>query len=364
MRPALSAALVLALAGPAAADTPKAAGLTPQEVADGWLMLFDGETAFGWKVDGAAEVKDGTLVLGKGKKTVAYPTSRFGTSFEYTLELAGTGTVVSPKGRSTFNAPPDGVWATVRYSQSPTGSSGSATGGGPSQTTAGQPSTRPELAAAPFLIETDGTTPVRVRLAKLKPGGAAPLFNGKDLTGWKVFADPKRSATKFEVTKDGELSAKNGPGDLQTEKAFGNFVFQMECKTNGKWLNSGVFFRCMPDQYQNGYEAQIQNGYIGEDRIKPVDFGTGAIYRRVPARKVVSNDNEWFTLTVLADGPHIATWVNGYQTVDWTDDRKANDNPRQGLRTAPGHLSLQGHDPTTDLLFRRIRIAELGEGRK
>jgi hypothetical protein len=363
MRPILSVVLVLALAGPAAAQ-PKAA-LTPQEVADGWLMLFDGETPFGWAIDGAAEVKDGTLILGKGKKTTARPTSRFGASFEYILEVAGKGTVHAPKGFSTFNSPPEGEWAIIQYTQTANIVHGTASGAGPSNTEVGKASTRPELKIAPFLIETDGTNPVYLRLAKLKPLGTTPLFTGKDLSGWVVNpADPKRAASKFEVTPDGELAVKNGPGDLKTEKAFGDFVFQIECKTNGKWLNSGVFFRCIADQYQNGYELQIQNGFIGEDRTKPVDYGTGAIYRRVPARKVVSNDGEWFTLTVLADGPHIATWVNGYQTVDWTDDRPRNDNPRQGLRTAPGHLSIQGHDPTTDLLFRRIRVADLGTGEK
>jgi len=355
--------VVLALAGPAVAQ-PKAASLSAQEIADGWLMLFDGESTFGWKVDGAAEVKDGTLILGKGKKTVAYPTSGFGTAYEYTLEAAGVGTVVSPRGHANFNAPPDGEWATVRYTQDGNFASLSATGGGPSQSQAGPPSARPELKSAPFLIETDGTTPVMLRAAKLKPGGTVSLFNGKNLTGWTVnAADPKRAASKFDVTSTGELAVKNGPGDLKSDKAFAHFVFQTECKSNGKWLNSGVFFRCVPDQYQNGYEAQIQNGYLG-DRTKPIDFGTGAIYRRVPARKVVSNDNEWFTLTVLADGAHVATWVNGYQTVDWTDERKADPNPRNGLRTAAGHLSIQGHDPTTDLQFRRIRVADLGEGRK
>ena len=34
-------------------------------------------------------------------------------------------------------------------------------------------------------------------------------------------------------------------------------------------------------------------------------------------------------------------------------------NPRDGLRTAAGHFSLQGHDPTTDLSFRDLRVAEL-----
>jgi hypothetical protein len=39
---------------------------------------------------------------------------------------------------------------------------------------------------------------------------------------------------------------------------------------------------------------------------------TGAISNRQKARKVVSSDNEWFTMTVLAQGNHLATWVNGF----------------------------------------------------
>jgi hypothetical protein len=51
--------------------------------------------------------------------------------------------------------------------------------------------------------------------------------------------------------------------------------------------------------------------------------------------------------------------VNGYQVTDWTDTRPENENPRNGLRVGPGHLSIQGHDPTTDLSFRNLRVAEL-----
>ena len=98
---------------------------------------------------------------------------------------------------------------------------------------------------------------------------------------------------------------------------------------------------------------------IWSPSLKPSDFGTGAIYRRVPSRKVVSDDNEWFTMTVLAVGPRLRTWVNGYPTVDWSDDRAKDDNPRKGLRTAAGHLSIQGHDPTTDILFRNLRISPI-----
>jgi hypothetical protein len=186
--------------------------------------------------------------------------------------------------------------------------------------------------------------------------------------------------SKFTVNDKLELNIKDGPGDLQTEAKFGDFLLQLQCFSNGKHLNSGVFFRCRDNEYQNGYEAQIHNGFTldpakeyavddydpqthkmtGKHKVKSAanDWGTGAIYRRVPARQAVAKDFEWFTMTLVAHGNHIATWVNGIQVVDWTDNRPADSNPRNGCRLEPGHISLQGHDPTTDLSFRNIRIVE------
>jgi hypothetical protein len=51
--------------------------------------------------------------------------------------------------------------------------------------------------------------------------------------------------------------------------------------------------------------------------------------------------------------------VNGFPVTDWTDNRPIHDNARNGCRLEKGPISLQGHDPTTDLNFRNIRIAEL-----
>ena len=90
-----------------------------------------------------------------------------------------------------------------------------------------------------------------------------------------------------------------------------------------------------------------------------VDYGTGGIYRRMPAHKEVTKDNEWFTMTIIAHGRHMAVWVNGMQVTDWTDNRPLKDNARNGCRLEKGPISLQGHDATTDLSFRNIRIAEL-----
>ena len=69
------------------------------------------------------------------------------------------------------------------------------------------------------------------------------------------------------------------------------------------FLNSGIFFRNIPGEFWQGYESQIQNGYFG-DRTKPVDFGTGAFYRRQKARKVVSDDFKWFHKTLVVAGDH------------------------------------------------------------
>ena len=232
----------------------------------------------------------------------------------------------------------------------------------------------PRPAAGHLALSGNG---VVLRDIKLKPLNLKAIFNGKDLTGWKEYPGKK---SKFTVTKEGWLNIKDGPGDLQTEGRWADFVLQLDCISNGQHLNSGVFFRCLPGQYQNGYEGQIRNQFtkepreytveeydpethklLGKKKVQStaVDYGTGAIYRRVPVSRQAASDNEWFTMTVAAHGRHIATWVNGVQVVDWTDNRPEAANARAGCYLKKGPLSLQGHDPTTDLDFRNFRLAEL-----
>jgi hypothetical protein len=320
-------------------DKPKPNTLTPKEIADGWILLFDGETTFGWKVDGDATVKEGELILGgKGATTATCKT----TFLNYRMNIV----VAVPGGRSSNSM-------TVERSTLDSDASFK------TDSFTGLATAFPSDGAVALQV-AEGKS-ARITSIKALPLKMTSLFNAKDLTGWKEFqaTKDKKVASKFTVTKEGWLNVKNGPGDLQTEGQWADFVLQFECISNGKHLNSGMFFRCIPDLYQQGYEAQIRNEWMGDDRTKPVDFGTGAIYRRQAARKVVSTDGEWFTMTVAAHGRHIATWVNGYQVTDWTDDRKENDNARNGFKKGKGALSIQGHDPTTDLSFRNIRIQSL-----
>ncbi|NLU20624.1 MAG: DUF1080 domain-containing protein, partial [Phycisphaerae bacterium] len=205
-----------------------------------------------------------------------------------------------------------------------------------------------------------------------KPLAMKSLFNGKNLDGWYIVPGQK---SKFTVTPKGELNIKDGGGEIQTEGQWADFILQLDVFSNGKSLNSGIFFRALPRKFWQGYEAQIRNEWDGyspdperakrkEDRTKPHDIGTGGIYNRQPARKVVSNDKEWFTYTVLAHGNHIALWVNGYQTADYFDNDKDADTARKGRFLGKGAISLQGHDPTTDLSFRNIRLQELPPAKK
>jgi hypothetical protein len=339
--------------------------LTPKEIADGWILLFDGETTFGWRVDGDARVENGVLVLGGAKETTATTTTAFPNwccSFDMEMRWEGTKSPWFELPGSLNGHLPDSVKIKfVRQAIHHTR----------------PPERFPVPPPEPWKFQVPAGSKLFLRNVKLHPVNTKLLFNGKDLTGWKEFPGRK---SKFSV-EDGILTIKNGPGDLQTEGQWADFVLQLECRSNGKHLNSGVFFRCRPDEYQQGYEAQIHNAFSDEpkkeytledydpethkllrkrkERYTALDYGTGAIYRRQPARKQVSRDNEWFTMTVVAGGRHLAVWVNGVEVTDWTDNRPPSDNARNGCRLEAGPISLQGHDPTTDLSFRNLRILDL-----
>ncbi len=361
--------------------------LSTDEIKAGWIQLFDGQTLFGWKPNNDVNwsVADGVIQADAGEPGLLLTTVPF-TDYElrcdFRLEKGGNSGVFL----RTIEVPKDPSIDCYElnmcdsHESFPTGSIVARKKIG--QTVVGEEAWKTfhvRIEGLRMVVQLDGKeildftddskTPrktgliglqknagkIEFRNVFLRPLSTQPLFNGKDLTGWREVPGSK---SKFTVA-DKTIHVSNGPGFLETEKTWDNFVLQFEAISNGKELNSGIFFRSLPgeaDKSYDGYELQIHNGFENGDRGKPNNAGTGSIFRRTTARWVVSSDNEWFTSTLVAHGPNMAVWVDGHQVTAWTDTRELGENPRRHRRDKPGHFALQGHDPTTDLAFRNLRI--------
>jgi hypothetical protein len=364
--------------------------LTDDEIRAGWISLFDGVSLFGWEVPTQSNwhIHEGCIVADSGERSLLLTPFRFD-DFEFRCDFhlaAGGNSGVFLR---TSEQPKDPAVDTYELNicdSHPTHGSGSLVGrviaeNAPKvegawhtfHVTCDGPRIQVQLDSMPILDFTDTSTNIRkegriglqmnggriaFRNVCLRPLGNSELFNGSDLEKWRPVPG---SVASFTIS-DSAIQVSGGPGFLETTDTFDDFILQLESQTNRSAVNSGVFFRAVAGTKEapsHGYEMQIQNGTLDGDRTRPADSGTGAIFRRIPARYVVANDEEWSSQTLIAQGNQISTWVNGYQVVQWKDTRAPDPNPRRGRRDAAGHVSLQGHDETTDVSFRNLRIHPL-----
>ena len=214
--------------------------------------------------------------------------------------------------------------------------------------------------------------------------GYVSLFNGKDLTGWKIHPDTNKGsvASMSEKKVDGKVVAILGQVYSNKEKTetketvlwrvedglligggpmshiytdasnYSNFRFRVEMKINDKG-NSGMFFRSgFRGGVPKGYEAQL-NATHG-DRVK-----TGSIYPNgefgldkfkaatCVMDKAAHKADEFFVQEVVADGAKLTTYVNGVKQIEWTDPDH---------RFKEGHFALQAHDPGSIMTFRKVEV--------
>lgn len=375
-------------------DAARTPGLNASQIAEGWLALFDGQSTYGWR--GSQEtnwqIAGGALTSNsKERKTELLRTAAQFDNFQLKFDFA-----VSDKAKSsllirTSPKPVDRkqdcfeIQLTPQGKDFPTGSISShdATAKVAPVAVGNDKWNQLEIHADGLAIKVwlndvevvyfqaknqfvkkgfiglsseRGAT--RIRNIVIKPQVTEQMI-GEDLEEW-VSKDSRDS--KFDVEQE-VLNMTSGPGQLETRKQYDNFIFSSHIRTNADGLNSGIFFRCIPGDFMNGYESQIQNQFKDNDRSQPSDCGTGGIFRRQNARSVNATDKGWFAKTIIADGATICVWVNGLQVADWTDKRKANLNPRRGRRLEAGTIILQGHDPTTDVSFRAMKIRNLEKRR-
>jgi hypothetical protein len=387
----LCACLVSLLAGVLLAAEPNQ--LTPQEVEQGWILLWDGGTFYGWEFHGDANwsAREGVLRVGGGQAGWLGTTTMFGDfhlKLEFRTAADGNSGVFLRSARS--GQPHRTGYEVQLYDNQPqgfnTGSLVFYAKAEPAKILPDQWNTYDILAeGSHFVINLNGKVvfdghnpthaagviglqynpnkPIEFRSIKLRPLGLQPLFNGKDLSGWTKVDRPERPAEHNWSARGGMLHVEKGAGQLETEKEFANFVLQLGVRTNPPNAqvhpNSGVFFRADKGSFWSGYESQIRNEFQHGDPKLPLDFGTGAIYFQRPAREIVAKDGEFFYKTIAAYERHVSVWVNGIQVSDFEDTRPEGKSARNQARLAGGVFSLQAHDPTTNIDFKDIRAGEL-----
>jgi len=193
-----------------------------------------------------------------------------------------------------------------------------------------------------------------------KAEGFLPLFNGRDLSGW-------RGATDSYFAEEGKIvihPKKGSGGNLYTIREYSDFVLRFEFKlTPG--ANNGLGIRCpMPAHAAyEGMELQILDNTAEKYKnLQPYQYH-GSIYGVVPAKRgYLKPVEEWNYEEVIAKGRQITIKLNGVTIVDADIEKVSTpktmdgkDHP--GLKRKKGHIAFLGHGSHVE--FRNIRIREL-----
>lgn len=151
------------------------------------------------------------------------------------------------------------------------------------------------------------------------------LFDGKTFTGWEGNTESVWRIEDGALTA-GSLTSKQEKNDfLATTKEYSDFEMTLQWRLQGTegFVNGGVQFRTqrIPNHHEvSGYQADLGAGYDGalydESRrnkilAKPTDE---------VLKKALKPLGQWNEYRIRAEGPRIQLWLNGVQTVDYTEE--------------------------------------------
>ncbi|HET8737595.1 MAG TPA: DUF1080 domain-containing protein [Pricia sp.] len=182
-----------------------------------------------------------------------------------------------------------------------------------------------------------------------------PLFNGKNLDGWKVGENADTFSVSDESIKvAGPTAHLYYQGDVKNHD-FKNFEFKATVMTKPS-ANSGIYIHT---EYQDGgwpsqgYEVQVNNSQKDWKR-------TGSLYNIVDIRETYTGDNEWYTEYIKVVGNRIIVKINDIVVVDYTEP----ENPKRGDGEKnrvldSGTFALQGHDPGSVVFYKDIMVRPL-----
>ena len=173
------------------------------------------------------------------------------------------------------------------------------------------------------------------------------IFNGKDLKGWKI-PTPNPFWRVEAGVLIGENDEKKTGSMLWTEKSYGDFVLELEARWEGE-VDTGVMLRKPELQVQMGISRSLKRDMTGSFYVG----GKGVAYpeagRSNDAAKYLK-PSDWNTFRIEARGTVFTVFINGHQTVQFTDAKYVEAAPI-GLQVHPG-LKMK-------VEFRNIRAAAL-----
>ena len=147
-------------------------------------------------------------------------------------------------------------------------------------------------------------------LSTVRYGEPINLFNGKDLTGWRLIEENQTNGFKIEngilindpVQPEGRRVSF---GNIRTDREFDDFKLTLEVNIP-EGSNSGVYLRGM-------YEVQVVDSYGQE--LDPHNMG--ALYSRItPSVSAEKRAGEWQTMDIILCSRHLTVALNGTKIID------------------------------------------------
>ena len=216
------------------------------------------------------------------------------------------------------------------------------------------------------------------------------LFNGKDLSGWTIVCQPQDQDKGFWTVEDGAILCNSiGRKDhnyvwLISEREFGNFEVQLKFQAyQDSRGNSGL-------QFRSRYDYTAKGGWLNGPQVdinppQPKPWRTGLIYDETdgvnrwifpslpnwdmpqeyqPEKhifKYSEDEDGWNELTLICNGMHIKTIVNGIVRTDWDATGFLDSDLHVKYNVGrKGHFAFQLHSgDELRIRFKDIKIKEL-----
>lgn len=139
-----------------------------------------------------------------------------------------------------------------------------------------------------------------------------PLFDGATLQGWRAVGNAEWTVEDGAIV--GRPDAQNRPGDLVTDREYGDF--ELDCTFKVVWpANSGIWFRWADHK---GYQLDILD-FPNPKAYTGTLYCDGKMFLAINPDPSLVNRDGWNRGTISAIGDHIVVTLNGRKVADVRD---------------------------------------------